>query len=49
MKNIEPDISTNEDIKSVIKSVNFMSDKFWGNVFFFLTSYNRVTKKRKTA
>lgn len=28
MKNIEPNISTNEDIKSLIKSVNFMSDKF---------------------
>jgi hypothetical protein len=30
MKNIEPNISTNEDIKSLIKSVNFMSDKFDG-------------------
>uniref|UniRef100_A0A2S2NLJ2 PHD-type domain-containing protein n=1 Tax=Schizaphis graminum TaxID=13262 RepID=A0A2S2NLJ2_SCHGA len=30
MKNIEPNISTNEDIKSLIKSVDFMSDKFDG-------------------
>jgi len=26
MKNIKPNISTNEDIKSLIKSVNFISD-----------------------
>lgn len=30
MKNIEPNISTNEDFKSLIKSVNFMSDQFDG-------------------
>jgi len=29
MKNITPHISTNEDIKSLIESVNFMSDTFY--------------------
>lgn len=28
MKNIEPHISTSEDIKSLIESVNFMGDTF---------------------